>query len=64
MKRACTVQRWSSLMKIFTCYVPKKFICSPKIQKIKKCVEIKVIKPKCYDTYKPLKCAPTNGELA
>jgi hypothetical protein len=50
-------------MKIFTCYVPKKFIHSPKIQKLKKCVEIKVIKPKNFDTFKSVKLS-SNGELA
>jgi hypothetical protein len=41
-------------MKIFTCFVPKKLIHSPKVKKLKKCVEIKV-KKDCYkkDCYKP-----------
>ncbi len=53
-------------MKIFTCYVPKKLVCSPVVKKLAKCVEIKVVKTK--DCYKPkydcFKPVPTNGDLA
>ena len=52
-------------MKIFTCYVPKKLVCSPVVKKLAKCVEIKVIKDcKPKDCYKPkYDCyKPTYGE--
>ena len=43
-------------MKVFTCTEPKKLLYSPKVQKLAKCVEIKVVKsygkPK-YDCFKP-----------
>jgi hypothetical protein len=45
-------------MKVFTCYVPKKFMHSPKIKKLAKCVEIKFVKCKKIDTCKPY----SNGE--
>lgn len=49
-------------MKIFTCYVPKKLLYSPKVKKLAKCVEIKVVKSK--DCYKPKYdcCKPTMGD--
>lgn len=55
-------------MKIFTCFVPKKLLCSPKVKKLAKCAEIKVIKCKkveCfkpkYDCYKPVPKFDTFG---
>lgn len=53
-------------MKFFKCHVTKKGFKSKEFKEIKKCVEHN--KPKCppkyHDSYKPVKCYPTDGEPA
>jgi hypothetical protein len=61
-----TPRQEANAMKFFKCHVTKKGFKSKEFKEIKKCVEYN--KPKCppkyQDSYKPVKCYPTDGEVA
>lgn len=50
-------------MKFLKCTLTPKQFHSKFGKKLAKCAEIKIVKPKCYDTFKSVKLS-SNGELA